>query len=74
MTRLYRLLEVLRLLDGEPDAPIDEVALAKQWGCSERTAYRLSAQGRSLLKEFIRRGVTIHFSTKNTRNGGRAVH
>lgn len=73
MARLYRLLEVLQRLNGDPTSPVDEVALAKQWGVSERTAYRLAAQARLLLKELNRRGVTIHFTQASHTRKGRTV-
>jgi len=44
----FRIIQILLLLNGRTDTPIDSAALAKQFGVHERTVYRYIQQARRI--------------------------
>ena len=61
LNRLFSVLDCLRLLDGDPDKPVDEVAVAKAMKVSPRTVYRRVKLARALMKELRRRKIRVTF-------------
>lgn len=59
MKSFFRIIQVLLLLNGRTDTPIDSVALAKQFGVHERTVYRYVQQARRIQSWLTEQRISI---------------